>query len=172
MRALAISGTILVLCASAASAARSPDIGRVASGLSGKATTVECLPQSQILGRSAARAWPRLRLIRMATHYCRDLAALMARPSSPSWAEIDAVFVLAHEAAHIYGIVDEGFTNCRALQTYEKAFLLMGLRPAYARALVDANWKAIYQSFGENFRPSQCKDGSRYDIHPGTSRWP
>jgi hypothetical protein len=171
MRSLAIIGTIAALLAPSAGATRSPELGRIASGLAGKPTTVECAPRSEV--RGAARAWPRLRLIKMLPHYCTDIAALVARPSkAPSWKQIDAVFVLAHEAAHIYGVVDEGLTNCRALQTYEQAFLLIGMRPAYARALVDANWQGIYESFGQNFRPAACKDGSRYDIHPGTHRWP
>lgn len=162
---------LLALTLSAAPAAASPELDRILSALAGRSAHMECKPKSQILGKVGARAWPTRRLVEMDTPWCRSLLRLAARPSAPpAWADATAVFVLAHEAAHIFGIADEAQANCRGIQTYEQAWLLLGLRPAYARAMVDANWEGVYASFA--YHSPECRNGGKLDLRPRSARWP
>jgi hypothetical protein len=86
-----------------------------------------------------------------------------------------AIAVLAHEAWHLRGESDEGVTNCYAFQSGVALGVRLGLSERTAarmmrQQLVDNGTFA--RSAPEYLVPSECRDGGRLDLSPGTSRFP
>jgi hypothetical protein len=82
------------------------------------------------------------------------------------------IVTLAHESWHLRGILDEGRTQCYAIQTTERVALRLGVEPAAARLIalrVAADDAAAPP--GEYHSP-QCRPGGEYDLHPETRDWP
>ncbi len=88
----------------------------------------------------------------------------------------EAILVLAHEAVHLGGELDEGVTECRALQVGVDLGRRLGLpedraarlmRARFASALAERNVvRAAYAL------PRGCDDGGAYDLDPTSSRFP
>jgi hypothetical protein len=107
------------------------------------------------LGRAHAenRWWPRSRSERL------DLAWSLA--------------VLAHEAQHIAGAVDEAETECRGQQRVADVAVALGAPVAQARDLAALGWEVLYPQLDPNYVTEQCVDGGPYDLRPGQAgRWP
>jgi hypothetical protein len=86
-----------------------------------------------------------------------------------------AIAVLAHESWHLYGIADEGLTNCYAFQSGVTIGTRLGLSVSNARALMreqladNASDSADAPAY---LVPAGCSNGGRYDLHPGSSQFP
>jgi hypothetical protein len=83
-----------------------------------------------------------------------------------------AVDVLAHEAWHLHGIIDEGETECRSLQTMAWTAQQLGATPAQGQALARAQFDGVYQEMPSQYRSPGCADGGPLDLRPDDARFP
>jgi hypothetical protein len=86
-----------------------------------------------------------------------------------------AIAVLAHEAWHLHGVVDEGVANCYAFQSGVQLGTRLGLTATYARALMREQLADNGSDSASDPRylvPAGCRDGGRYDLHEHSSRFP
>jgi hypothetical protein len=83
-----------------------------------------------------------------------------------------AVDVLAHESFHLRGIMDEGETECRSLQTMALAAQRLGATAEQGHALAAHEYRTGYQLMPDRYRSPACADGGPLDLHPDDPRWP
>jgi len=83
-----------------------------------------------------------------------------------------AVDVLAHEAWHLHGEIDEALTECRSLQTLSWTAQQLGATPAQGRAMALAQYEGAYTQMPEAYRSGGCVDGGALDLRPGDERFP
>ena len=86
-----------------------------------------------------------------------------------------AIAVLAHEAWHLRGERDEGITNCYAFQSGVSLGERLGLSESTAARMMRQQLaeNAIYaRAAREYLVPSECRNGGRLDLSPGSSRFP
>jgi hypothetical protein len=83
-----------------------------------------------------------------------------------------AVDTLTHEAFHLSGIMDEGQTECRSLQTMARSAQRLGATPEQAQALAAHEYRNGYQMMPVRYRASDCEDGGALDLRPDDPRWP
>ena len=82
-----------------------------------------------------------------------------------------AIHVLSHESWHLAGVRDEGITECYAVQTDAAIARRFGAGDEAAEAVVGYAL-SLTALRPEYHRPSQCRPGGRYDLHPETAAWP
>jgi hypothetical protein len=83
-----------------------------------------------------------------------------------------AVDVLAHEAWHLAGIIDEAVTECRAVQTMAWTARRLGATAEQGRALALVHLDTGYQRLPERYRSGSCVDGGELDLRPDDRTWP
>jgi hypothetical protein len=83
-----------------------------------------------------------------------------------------AVDVLAHESWHLSGIMDEGVTECRSLQTMAWTAEQLGATAEQGRALALAQYNGAYRQMAEAYRSRGCEDGGPLDMRPDDDRFP
>jgi len=86
-----------------------------------------------------------------------------------------AIAVLAHEAWHLRGTTNEGVTNCYAFQSGVALGQRLGLSEGTAARMMRqqlADNATFAQSAPEYLVPRECRDGGRFDLDPGSSRFP
>ena len=83
-----------------------------------------------------------------------------------------AVDVLAHEAWHLRGVIDEAETECRSLQTIAWTAERLGATAAQGRAMALAQYAGDYQEMPQRYRSAACVDGGTLDLRPGDARFP
>jgi hypothetical protein len=83
-----------------------------------------------------------------------------------------AVDVLAHESWHLRGIVDEGETECRSLQTMAWAAQQLGATLAQGQALARAQFDGSYRDMPARYQAAGCVEGGPLDLRPDDARFP
>jgi hypothetical protein len=83
-----------------------------------------------------------------------------------------AVDVLAHESWHLRGVIDEGVTECRALQSMAWTAQQLGATAEQGRALAKAQYEGAYREMPDAYRDSRCEDGGELDLRPDDERFP
>jgi hypothetical protein len=83
-----------------------------------------------------------------------------------------AVDVLAHEAWHLAGVIDEAVTECRAVQTMAWTAQRLGATEEQGRALALIHLDTGYQRLPDRYRSGACVDGGDLDLRPEDSTWP
>jgi hypothetical protein len=83
-----------------------------------------------------------------------------------------AVHVLAHEAIHLAGVVDEAVTDCLAMQVDAQVAQRLGAGRAFARSLAREYWNHYYPSQERRYRSPRCRDGRAFDLFPDLAGWP
>ena len=83
-----------------------------------------------------------------------------------------AVDVLAHESWHLRGVIDEGETECRSLQTMAWTAQQLGATAEQGRALALAQFNGAYEEMPRAYRDRRCADGSELDLRPDDDRFP
>ena len=86
-----------------------------------------------------------------------------------------AIAVLAHEAWHLHGETDEGVTNCYAFQSGVALGRRLGLSEGTAARMMRqqlADNATFGRSAPEYLVSSECRNGGRLDLDPGSSRFP
>jgi hypothetical protein len=160
-----------------------PTLGRVASTLAGHPVEVRCW---------SAADWPRVTLldpvetggfadlaagtVNLPPSVCRPLDTLAYSPAhvfaQPTWERIAAVHVLAHEAAHLGEAgANEARAECDAVQTTERAAVLLGVAPDYAGSMAQLDWAHLYPRLPSSYRTLDCRPGGPLDLHLAEG-WP
>ncbi len=83
-----------------------------------------------------------------------------------------AVDVLAHEAFHLRGIMNEAETECRSLQAMAWTAEQLGATPEQGRAMAAAQFTGAYLEMPARYRGADCVDGGPLDQRPGDPRFP
>jgi hypothetical protein len=181
-RALATESLPQIAGASAASHI-DPVLGRVASELAGARAEVRCWSRED---------WPRVTAldpeptggftdfsegtINLPPGVCSALAVVAYssghRFPNPSWSQIAAPHVLAHEAAHLGEAgASEPRAECDAVQTTQRAGELLGATPEYARWMARLDWTHLYPRLSGSYRSADCFPGGPLDLHLAEG-WP
>jgi hypothetical protein len=167
-----------------------PELSRVASRLAGKRAEVRCWSVedwSRLLddlaavdgedqGNSLGFAVAGGKRIQLAPVTCTRLVNLRYHRQRPTSADLRLELALgagtlAHESAHASGVSSEARAECYSVQLLERAAWALGVRPAYARTLVEAYWED-YPANPPEYRSGECRDGGEFDMRPNTDEFP
>lgn len=85
---------------------------------------------------------------------------------------ITALHILAHEAHHLRGVMDEATTDCYARQTVAQTATLFGASPDLAHAISDYAWRYHLPTTPPSYQSGECRDGGRLDLRPQSRLWP
>ncbi len=88
------------------------------------------------------------------------------------WGTLVALSVPAHEAIHIGGVIDEGITECYAVQHFAEVAEHFGATPALAHELAVIYWTWVYPRKESAYYRFDCVDGSALDLNPASDIWP
>ena len=103
---------------------------------------------------------------------CKDLHKyLHSGKRHPSFAQLQAVHVLTHEAVHTSGEKSESRTECKAVQRDAETARLLGAPDAGARQLAWVYWKTVYPNMPDDYRDGDCAPGGSLDERLPTSPW-
>lgn len=103
---------------------------------------------------------------------CRDLAAyLRSDKNHPSFAQVQAVHVLTHEAMHMRQVREEGLAECMAVQRDAQTAMLLGSPPEAARALARSYLHDDYPLLSPEYRAPGCEPGGALDEHLPDPPW-
>jgi hypothetical protein len=83
-----------------------------------------------------------------------------------------AVHVLAHEAMHLAGVIDESEAECFAVQADAYVTRRLGATPTFARSIAREYWADYYPSQDRRYRSAECRDGGALDLFPARAGWP
>ena len=83
-----------------------------------------------------------------------------------------AVDTLTHEAFHLRGVMDEGVTECNALQTLAWTAQRLGATSEQGRGLARLHLETGYPQMPEQYHARGCADGDRLDLRPDDPAWP
>lgn len=103
---------------------------------------------------------------------CGDLDRFREDPYTSDPDARYAVHILAHEAWHLRGVVDEATTECYALQTTALVARRLGAPPTEAQALAVWNLLAAYPMLPASYRRGDCRNGGPFDLRPTSPVWP
>jgi hypothetical protein len=87
---------------------------------------------------------------------------------------VDSIETIAHEAAHVAGIDDEGVAECAALQTTAFVAAGLGASGTFARE-IGRDYLPLYRALtagAPDYAADGCFDGGRYDLWPDRAGWP
>jgi len=83
-----------------------------------------------------------------------------------------SVDVLAHESWHLRGVMDEGETECRSLQTMAWTAQQLGATAAQGAALARAQLEGGYLDLPERYHDPRCAEGGALDLRPADPAFP
>jgi hypothetical protein len=83
-----------------------------------------------------------------------------------------AVDTLTHESFHMRGIMDEGLTECRSLQTMAWTAQRLGVTPEQAQGLARLEFETGYPGMPDQYHAPGCADGEALDMRPDDPVWP
>jgi len=83
-----------------------------------------------------------------------------------------AINTLAHEAIHLRGILDEGVTECYAVQNFALTAQRLGVGPAQARNLAITHWETSREKLPDRYLAAGCENGGPLDLRPADPIWP
>ena len=83
-----------------------------------------------------------------------------------------AVDVLAHEAWHLQGVMDEAATECRSLQTMAWTAQQLGATAEQGHAMARAQYEGGYREMPARYQDAGCVDGGPLDLRPDDPRFP
>jgi hypothetical protein len=106
----------------------------------------------------------------------RDAQLACAERSTSCGGEVQslawAVDALTHEAFHLRGYLDEGVTECYAVQTMARTAERLGATPAQARNLAVLHWETGLPEMPSQYQAAGCADGAALDLRPDDPAWP
>ena len=83
-----------------------------------------------------------------------------------------AVDTLTHEAFHLRGYLDEGVTECYAVQTMARTAERLGATPTQAANLAVLQWEAGLPEMPSQYHAAGCANGDALDLRPDDPAWP
>jgi hypothetical protein len=103
---------------------------------------------------------------------CKELRRyLHSNKRHPSFAQLQAVHVLTHEAVHTSGEKSESRTECKAVQRDAETARLLGAPDDGAKLLAWQYWKTVYPNMPDDYRDGGCSPGGALDEALPTSPW-
>jgi len=104
---------------------------------------------------------------------CEHLRDWLRSPKTdPTRDEVIAVHVLAHEAWHLRGEINEAITECSSLQRTAAVAESLGAAPVAAQRLAEAYWADVYPFMPGDYRSPDCVNGGDLDLDPASDLWP
>jgi hypothetical protein len=82
-----------------------------------------------------------------------------------------ASHVLAHEVAHLTGLLDEGRAECHAVQIDVRTAVLLGASPTQAQAAARAYYRDSYPQLPDDYGSAECRSGGALDEHLADPPW-
>jgi hypothetical protein len=82
-----------------------------------------------------------------------------------------AVLILAHEAYHTAGVMDEATTNCYAIQAMAWTAMQLGA-PQDEAELIARAMDALEPNQDSGYATTECRAGQALDLHPETEDFP
>src|SRR2546423_2179919 len=79
---------------------------------------------------------------------------------------------LAHESYHLAGVRNEAQTECYALQAIDFVARSLGASRVQAQALGSFSFDQLPRRMPPEYSSPDCRDGGRFDVHPGSAVWP
>lgn len=153
---------------------------REASLIAGRPVRVRCDEDYAFTGvgsDAAGVAFPRRGVAFLEPGICRTLRRLAFEGAGGARGDAGwAVVVLAHEAMHLRGELDEGRAECFALQAGVRLATRLGVEPGLARALMReqldrALSDTSVQRLGYRL-PAGCGNGGELDLRPADTSFP
>jgi hypothetical protein len=85
-----------------------------------------------------------------------------------------AIQTIAHESAHLAGVMDEAITDCLGMQLFAYTARRLGASADVARELAADYWSMYYTVYrpGTNYHSPECRDGGALDLAPDGPAWP
>jgi hypothetical protein len=83
-----------------------------------------------------------------------------------------AIDTLTHESWHLAGVMDEGITECRSVQTLAWTATQLGATPQTGESLARLVLATGYQDLPVPYRSPDCTNGGRLDLRPDDPAWP
>lgn len=153
---------------------------REASLVAGRPVRVRCDEDYVFTGvgsDAAGVAFPRRGLAFLEPGICRTLRRLAFEGATRAGADAGwAVVVLAHEAVHLRGELDEARAECFALQEGVRLATRLGVEPARARALMRRQLdRALSDTSVQrlDYRlPAECRNDGGLDLRPADPSFP
>jgi hypothetical protein len=84
----------------------------------------------------------------------------------------EALGVLAHEAEHAVGRLDEAVAECYAMQHVRAAARELGVEPRAAGRLAVTYWRRSYPKRPAEYRTPRCRNGGPLDRRRHIAEWP
>ncbi|TMM35392.1 MAG: hypothetical protein E6F93_00125 [Actinobacteria bacterium] len=188
---LALLTVLTVLLHRGASAAAKPGdlrLGGIASELARRHVTIRCEGLSGALtgaggesgrtefvnGKPVSVSYLQEGVCQTLHSYARSLRAGPAcllpceRPLEIEW----SLNTLAHESYHLAGVRNEAATECYALQAIDFVARRLGASPDQGRALAAFSFDQLPRRMPPEYSSPECRDGGRFDLHPGDPSWP
>ena len=151
-----------------------------AARIAGRPATVRCDEAYSFTGvgsDAAGVAFPRRALAYLQPQICRSLYRIgFDREVGARDDAAFAITVLAHEATHLRGILDEAETECYALQEGVALGMRLGLEPTLAHALMreqlDRDRSDTSVARLDYRLPADCRNGGPLDLRPDDRSFP
>ena len=185
------SGRLPVISGPSGKSRIEPRYSHVVSSVAGAGAEVRCWSvtdwrkrqvewgnwRGQVLGPWGAYATTGRFQVHLSPAICATLARLAYEqvpahedpwPEQLAW----SVGALAHEAQHVRGILDEAKAECFGVQSITKTAEALGRSNEEGRYLARLYWISTYLPRDSRYRPEQCRDGGRLDVHRDIRAWP
>jgi hypothetical protein len=186
------AGPLPVIAGSSAESRIEPRFSRVASSLAGRRAQVRCWSPEDWEKRASEWArWPSTswvgswggytsadgERVNLAPAVCVLLTRLAYQrvpvyedgwPDGLAW----SVALLAHEAQHVRGVLNEAKAECYGMQSVRTAAQALGRTAEEGRYLAWLYWENSYPSGDAPYRSRECRNGGSLDLHPRSDVWP
>ena len=110
------------------------------------------------------------RLERDACNSLRDY--LHGDKKYPTFEQVIAVNVLAHESHHLAGEANEALTECASIQQLPEVAQWLGASVEQARALAERYATEVYPRMPDAYVSDECVSDGEWDQTPGDGVWP
>jgi hypothetical protein len=173
---------------------RDMSLSRAVASLANRPASVNC--RSHADWRKQSRSWARLwshlgelgpwraytrrtpsPLVELSPSICIELRRL-ATARRPIWddewpdALAYSLAVLAHEAVHVSGNLDEAEAYCYGMQSISTAAVALGRTQREGRYLAERFFTRWHPRYGRPFRSAACTNNGRLDVRRNTNVWP
>jgi hypothetical protein len=155
--------------------ARATDVTRDLTGNpDARAVCQRFTPDLLELGQQAGQVnWDSPEVSRLRRDTCNDFYSwLTSDMRNPTQAQVRAVHVVVHEAAHVGGELNEARAECWAVQHDAKAAEFLGASPAAAQALAEEYYRTTYPAMPSAYRSADCVPDGLLDLSPGDGVFP
>jgi hypothetical protein len=105
-------------------------------------------------------------------HLHPEVCRILAEGGEPGLTLAEAIYIFAHEVAHLTRGSNEVVVSCYALQRVDEFAEELGLSPGQARAVAALVWEEVYPAGPPGYLSDECGPGGTLDLEPATAEWP